>query len=139
MGSFIETIENEQGLPVSDGDTINADFAEVLKRGLEGILRYTEKDVDGKTTSKKFQITDLSKDAQAEYQRIMERIKTASSGITISPIDVVIKKIQEAGYSVAEVTGRKYEVQLNTKTNKGLVLSRKRINTNDAFRQFNNN
>src|SRR5258705_12477419 len=31
------------------------------------------------------------------------------------------------------------EVQMNLKTGKGLVLSRKRINTNDAFRQFNNN
>jgi hypothetical protein len=63
----------------------------------------------------------------------------ASTGITISPIDVIIKKLKEAGYSVAEVTGRKYELQLNTKTGKGLVMSRKRINTNDAFRQFNNN
>jgi DNA modification methylase len=139
MGSFIEQMETDKGLPVSDGDTINADFAEVLKRGLEGILRYTEKDVDGKSISKSFAISDLSQDAQAEYRRIMERIKTASSGITISPIDVVIKKIQEAGYSVAEVTGRKYEVQLNLKTNKGLVMARKRLNTNDAFRKFNNN
>src|SRR5207247_9931160 len=111
----------------------------LLKLELTVSLRYIEEDVDCKSISKSFAISDLSQDAQAEYRRIMERIKTASSGITISPIDVVIKKIQEAGYSVAEVTGRKYELQLNTKTNKGIVLARKRINTNDAFRQFNNN
>ncbi len=139
MGSFIEQMENDKGVTVGDGDVINADFTEVLKRGLEGILRYTEHDVNGEPTSKKFELSDLSVEAQAEYTRIMAKIKSASTGITISPIDVVIKKIQDAGYSVAEVTGRKYELQINPKTNKGLILQRKRINTNDAFRQFNNN
>lgn len=139
MGSFIETIENEKGLPVSDGDIINADFTEVLKRGLDGILRYTEKDVDGNPVYKKFELSELPADAQMEYHRIYDKIKVASTGITISPIDVIIKKLTDAGYTVAEVTGRKYGLQLNTKTGKGLVMTRKRINTNDAFRQFNNN
>ncbi|MGC4036091.1 MAG: strawberry notch C-terminal domain-containing protein [Chitinophagaceae bacterium] len=139
MGSFIEAMENDKGMPVADGDTINADFSEVLKRGLDGILRYTEKDVDGNSVFKKFEVSELSPEAQADYHRILDKIKAASTGITISPIDVIIKKIQGAGYSVAEVTGRKLEVQLNLKTNKGLILSRKKINTNDAFRQFNNN
>jgi hypothetical protein len=139
MGSFIEQMENERGGIVGDGDTINADFTEVLRRGLDGILRFSERDVDGGMIHRKFEISDLSIDAQNEYNRIYERIKTASTGITISPIDIIIQKIQNAGYSVAEVTGRKYEIQLNIKTGKGLVLSRKRINTNDAFRKFNNN
>ncbi len=139
MGSFIETMENDQGMRVADGDTINADFTEVLKRGLDGILRYTEKDTDGNSIFRKFQVSELPVEAQTEYHRILNKIKTASTGITISPIDVIIKKIQDAGYSVAEVTGRKLEVQMNLNASKGLVLSRKRINTNDAFRQFNNN
>jgi hypothetical protein len=139
MGSFIESMENEHAMPVADGDTINADFAEVLKRGLDGILRYTEKDIDGNPIFKKFEVSELSVEAQNEYHRILNKIKAASTGITISPIDVIIKKLKDAGYLVAEVTGRKLEVQLNTKTGKGLVLSRKKLNTNDAFRQFNNN
>lgn len=139
MGSFIEAMENEHGMLVGDGDTINADFTEVLMRGLDGILRYTEKDVDGNSIHKKFALSDLPHEAQAEYHRIYNKIKSVSTGITISPIDVIIQKLKAAGYSVAEVTGRKYELQINPKTGKGLVLSRKRINTNDAFRQFNNN
>lgn len=139
MGSFIEGMENEEGLLVSDGDTINTDFAEVMKRGLDGIMRYTVKDVDGNSIYQKFQLIDLPPEAQNAYNTIIEKIKLASTGITISPIDVIIKMIKDAGYSVAEVTGRKFEVQINTKTGKGLVLTRKRINTNDAFRQFNNN
>ena len=139
MGSFIEQMENESGMPVGDGDLINADFSEVLKRGLDGIMRYTEKDVDGNPIYKRFELSELAPEAQMEYQKIMAKIRNAATGITISPIDIIIRKIQEAGYTVAEVTGRKYEVQINPKTNKGLVMSRKRINTNDAFRQFNNN
>ena len=139
MGSFIETIENEHGLPVSDGDTINADFTEVLKRGLDGILRYTEKDMDGNAIHKKFEVSELPPEAQAEYNRIYETIKSVATGITISPIDVIIQKLQDAGYSVAEVTGRKYELQLNRKTGKGLIMPRKKLTTNDAFRKFNNN
>ncbi len=139
MGSFVETLENDQGLPVSEGDTINADFTEVLKRGLDGVLRYTVKDVDGNSIYKKLEFSELPPEAQKEYHRIHENIRSASTGITISPIDVIIKKLQDAGYSVAEVTGRKYELQLNGRNSKALIMSRKKINTNDAFRRFNNN
>ena len=139
MGSFIEQMENEHGMPVKDGDTINADFSEVLMRGLDGVLRYTEKDVNGESIYKQFNIAELSPEAKTEYLRISEKVKSVSTGITISPIDVIIQKLEKAGYSVAEVTGRKFGVQLNLKTNQGLVLARKKINTNDAFRKFNNN
>jgi predicted RNA methylase len=139
MGSFIEQMESEAGLAVTDGDTVNADFSVVLQKGLDGIMRYTETDADGQKIFKKFEITDFSIEAQAEYHRISDRIKEAVTGITISPIDIIVRKITEAGYKVAEVTGRKYELQINIKTNKALVMTRKRKNTNDAFRQFNNN
>ncbi|MFI5140763.1 MAG: strawberry notch C-terminal domain-containing protein [Bacteroidia bacterium] len=139
MGSFIEQMEDEHGMPVTDGSIINADFSEVLMRGLDGILRYTIKDLDGKSDYKKFSTTELSPEAQTEYLRISAQIKKVSTGITISPIDVIIEKLEAAGYSVAEVTGRKYELQYNWKNHMALVKGRKRINTNDAFRQFNNN
>jgi len=139
MGSFIEQMENTEGLPVADGDTINADFAEVLMRGLDGVLRYTVTTPEGNREYKKFDLAELSKEARDNYLRIADNIKKMSSGISISPIDIIVGKLKAAGYRVAEVTGRKYEVQINTKTNKGLVMSRNKINTNDAFRQFNNN
>jgi predicted RNA methylase len=139
MGSFIEQMENENGVGVSDGDTINADLAVVLQKGLDGILRYTETDVDGKKVFKKFDIAEFSPEAQAVYHKISDRIREVSTGITISPIDVITRMITQAGYTVAEVTGRKYELQINPTTNQALVISRKRVNTNDAFRQFNNN
>jgi predicted RNA methylase len=139
MGSFIEQMETEHGMPVTNGSTISADFAEVLMRGLDGVLRFTIKDVNGKSDFKQFEVSELSPEAQTEYLRISTQIKRISTGITISPIDVIVQKLEADGDSVAEVTGRKFGVQLNMKTNQGLVFARKKINTNDAFRKFNNN
>lgn len=139
MGSFIETLEGENGAGIKEGDVINADFSEVLLRGLDGVLRYTEKDVNGKSIYKRFNLIELGTEAMEEYERIRSIISTVSTGITVSPIDVIIQILQKAGYRVAEVTGRKFALQLNLDTAMGMVLSRKKINTNDAFRQFNNN
>lgn len=139
MGSFIEQMENDKGLSVGDGDLIDTDFSEVLKKGLDGVLRYTEKDINGESNFKKFALSDLSMEAQLDYKRILEKINSVSTGISISPIDIIIQKLEKAGYSVAEVTGRKFSVQNNHRGNKGLVMARKKLNTNDAFRQFNNN
>jgi protein strawberry notch len=135
MGSFLEGI----GKP---DDIINGDFSTVLEKGLESVLRYTEKDIDGQGKGKTFNIADLSEEAQLAYRDIIKRIEKASTGITISPLDLIIQKIKEAGYSVGEVTGRKLCVQYNSikaKNTTALVLSRKKENTADLFRQFNDN
>jgi DNA repair protein RadC len=139
MGSFIEQMESDSGLPVGDGDLINMDFSEVLRKGLNGIMRYTEKDINGASIYKKFDLSELNEDARAEYEKILKEINSVSTGISISPIDMIVQKLERAGYRVAEVTGRKYSIQPNDKGNKGLVTSRKKIATNDAFRMFNNN
>lgn len=139
MGSFIEEMEDERGMPVTNGSVIDLDFARVLQKGLDGVFRYTVTNADGSKDFKSFDISDLNPEAQAEYNSINQRIRTISSGITISPIDVVKQKLAEAGYEVAEVTGRKFEVQLSKDRRTGMVSSRKRENTNDAFRRFNNN
>jgi predicted RNA methylase len=138
MGSFIEQMVTEEGQSVSDGETIRTDFSEVLRKGLDGILRYTVYDIDGKPTYDSFDPRDLGQEAFADYNRILEEIDTASTGISISPIDVIIDKIEKAGYSVGEVTGRKYSVVSNDGST-GTVKLRKKLPTNDAFRKFNNN
>jgi len=112
MGSFIETIESVDGGSANEGDIINADFSEVLRRGLEGINRYSVVDIDGNQSKEVISIESLGANAQLAYQRIVNKIETISTGITISPIDVIVEKIRKAGYSVAEVTGRKYELEL---------------------------
>ncbi len=139
MGSFIEDLIAQSGAPFEEGMTINTDFSQVLRKGLEGVLRYTVYEPDGTPSHHVFDIQELPLPAQIEYKRISTFINSVSTGITISPIDVVTKRIREAGYTVAEVTGRKYTLELDDKGTSGIVKVRKRLNTNDAFRLFNNN
>jgi len=135
MGSFLEAIAKPD-------DVINGDFSTVLEKGLDSVLRYTEKDIDGETEGKTFNVSDLSEDAQLAYRDIIKRIEEASTGITISPLDLIIQKIKEAGFTVGEVTGRKLSVQYNStkaRNTTALVLKRKKENTADLFRQYNDN
>ncbi|MBI3237740.1 MAG: strawberry notch C-terminal domain-containing protein, partial [Flavobacteriia bacterium] len=137
MGSFLEQMQDEDGIQASIGDTINADFAVILEKGIEGVLRYTVTEPNGEKTYLRFDPQELGAQAKEEYDQIRMDIKTISSGISISPIDVIVQKIEGAGYSVGEVTGRKLKLKLNGK--KGIIEHRKRFNTNDVFRKFNNN
>ncbi|MFY9308105.1 MAG: strawberry notch C-terminal domain-containing protein [Bacteroidia bacterium] len=107
MGSFLDD------LGVAEGDTINADFSVVLQKGLDGVLRYSEKDSSGKSEYKTLKLQDLSPETRMKYMAIQEKINKVSTGISISPIDLIIQKIRKAGYSITEVTGRKYKLQLN--------------------------
>lgn len=105
MGAFLSDVEV--------GSVINADFSEVLERGLQNTLRYTETDADGKPTHKYFSLSSFSQAGQEEYASIIQDIKSASTGITVSPIDILIQTIRAEGYSVAEITGRDKELQYN--------------------------
>ena len=111
MGSFV----NDLG--AGDGETVNADFSVVLQKGLDSVLRYTEKDTTGKPTYKMISLADLPPESKVKYLSIQEKISSVSTGISISPIDYMIQKIRKAWYSVAEVTGREYELQLNLVAN----------------------
>jgi hypothetical protein len=137
MGSFLEQMQDEDGIQATVGDTINADFAIILEKGIEGVLRYTVTEPTGEKTFLRFDPQELGAQAKEEYDQIRMDIKTISSGISISPIDVIVQKIEDAGYSVGEVTGRKLKIKVNGK--KGIIEHRKRFNTNDVFRKFNNN
>lgn len=139
MASFLESMENERGNPITAGDQVNTDFTEVLKRGLDGVLRITKKSASGDSEKEVIELSNLSDEAQQYYYATLNQIKNISTGISISPIDVIKHKLEEAGYSVAEVTGRSLEVQFTGKGMTGLVMPRKKENVNDAFRRFNNN
>lgn len=139
MGSFIEDMTDANGYAVGVGDVVKADFAIVLQKGLEGVMRYTETLPNGQKDYKTFSVFELSEEAQNEYFRIERTIQQIATGITISPIDVIVQKIEDAGYSVAEVTGRKLRLNLQLDSGMGEIQPRKKINTNDAFREFNDN
>ena len=120
---------------------IDADFKEVLKRGLESVTSYTTTDDAGNSEKAYFTPAQMDEQARASYYNILDKIERVSTGIGISPIDHIVQKIRKAGFKTAEVTGRKREVQLSYTKNGivGEIQVRKKINATDAFRQFNNN
>ncbi|MGQ1786363.1 strawberry notch C-terminal domain-containing protein [Saccharicrinis sp. GN24d3] len=140
MGSFLEDMGGVN-------DTINADFSTVLEKGLNSVLRYTERDIDGSTIKHELDIASLDADAQSDYYTILDKIENAATGILISPIDLIVQKIEQAGFTVGEVTGRKLALRyskhtlgnVDTIASTALIEKRKKESTNDLFREFNNN
>ncbi|RCW29662.1 strawberry notch-like NTP hydrolase domain-containing protein [Marinilabilia salmonicolor] len=133
MGSFLEEIAES-----APGEAINTDFKHVLYKGLKSVLKITITDYRGQKKYDYLEPAMISEEALAEYNRITDEIDRVSTGITISPIDRIVEIIEKAGFKVAEVTGRKIMVQFSGRET-GTILSRKRVATNDAFRQFNDN
>lgn len=138
MESFLDSMENEDGSPVRDGDIIITDFSAVFMRRFNGIMRMSITDSEGNTTKGVIPLSMLSNEGLAEYERLRKKIKTISTGIHISPIDVVIDEIEKAGYSVAEITGRQRVLKLIDE-NQAKVVNRVRQPNQDIIRKFQDN
>jgi hypothetical protein len=119
-------------------EIIRTDFSEVLHRALQNTLKYTTKDVNGEGTPGMIDITEMPKEAQDAFMSIAHKISTVSAGISISPIDAIVQRIEAAGYSVAEVTGRSRRIALDGKGN-GQILTKTPYKVDQAFFDFNNN
>lgn len=129
-----------EDLDLSDGDIVDADFSLSLLRALENTLTYTVKAANGTVVKKKFDFDELIIGAEAEYYNLHRKIRNFSAGITISPIDVMKSIITEAGFSVAEITGRTNEIEFKGGNfRKGIYRKRKKENVKLAFDRFQNN
>lgn len=139
MESFLNQLIQQEGISAGDGKRINTDFALILKNGLDGVLRYTETDEYEKKRLGSYELNDLPIHARAEYLRILGHIEDATTGLQLSPIDIILDRIRRAGFSIHEITGRTLQVKYDKDLKTGTVLKRKKINVNDAYSDFNNN
>jgi hypothetical protein len=112
MGSFIETLTGPDGMPIQEGDEIRTDFSEVLKKGIESVMKYTITNVNGDKEFKQFGPKDLSNQGMDAYLTLLSRIQKHASGIMLSPIDLIKDKIRKAGYSVAG--GNRKKIRITT-------------------------
>lgn len=109
------------------GEEIDApDLGVSLKKGLEGTLRYTSKNAKDESESGYINLSDLGADAVEAYHALEEKIRKTSTGLSLSPIDVIRDTLENAGYSVGEMTGRQY---MFVKNPNGTVSKIKRTNT----------
>ncbi len=139
MESFFNDMKKEDGTAVKSGDTVNLDYRVVVEKALQSVMKYTVIDVNGDREHKYFEFEDLEPQAQEAYVAIVNKIEDMPESITISPIDVIKNSVRKAGFSIEEVTGRKTEIKLIEGTNRGVLMNRKKVLANDAFRMFNDN
>ena len=135
FGSTMETFINELGV---DGDVLeNDDYSIALRRGVEASMRYTEKTGSDDKVYHQLTRDDLDADGVVAYDRLIDKISKISVGISISPIDVIRQKLEDAGYTVGELTGRDLRLQ---KDENGVVRIEKRKNKDKkkTAREFNN-
>lgn len=119
------------------GEEMDApDLGTSLKKGLEGILRYTQKDAKNNSESGYIKLSDLGDEAVEAYHELEKKIEQTSTGLSLSPIDVIKNELQKAGYKVGELTGRQTEFVYN---DNGTVTKVKRADTDKKklARDFN--
>ncbi len=119
------------------GEEMDApDLGVSLKRGLEGTLKYTSKDAKDESSSGYIKLEDLGQDAVEAYRALEKKIKETSTGLSLSPIDVIKSELEKAGYKVGELTGRSTEFVYNEN---GTVTKVKRTDTDKKkiAREFN--
>lgn len=119
------------------GEEMDApDLGTSLKKGLEGTLRYTQKDAKDNSESGYIKLSDLGDEAVEAYHELEKKIEQTSTGLSLSPIDVIKNELQKAGYKVGELTGRQTEFVYNEN---GTVTKIKRTDTDKKklARDFN--
>lgn len=119
------------------GEEMDApDLGTSLKKGLEGTLRYTKKDAKDNSESGYINLADLGDEAVEAYHELEKKIEQTSTGLSLSPIDVIKNELQKAGYKVGELTGRQTEFVYN---DNGTVTKVKRADTDKKklARDFN--
>lgn len=119
------------------GEEMDApDLGTSLKKGLEGTLRYTQKDAKDNSESGYINLADLGDEAVEAYHELEKKIEQTSTGLSLSPIDVIKNELEKAGYKVGELTGRQTEFVYNEN---GTVTKIKRADTDKKklARDFN--
>lgn len=119
------------------GEEMDApDLGTSLKKGLEGTLRYTQKDAKDNSESGYINLSDFGDEAVEAYHELEKKIEQTSTGLSLSPIDVIKNELQKAGYKVGELTGRQTEFVYN---DNGTVTKVKRADTDKKklARDFN--
>jgi hypothetical protein len=110
----------------------------VLKRRLEKVLDYTVANPDGSTEKARLTTDDLGEDGLMEYNSIITDIESSSTDMHISPIDVILTKIEKAGFKAEETTGRNRKLKIRDKYT-SQIARRSEVKVNEAFNRFNNN
>ena len=161
--STFESLFEYLGINLGDEITLEHNYAKVFVYCLEDIMTMTVTPFNGQKYEYTIPLEQTGADGVKAYGEIMKAIENNKDSLSISPIDVIINKIEQAQrpkmanvydsegtlitqekhegqndtYRVIEVTGRKKFVQTDNRTGKSYVKNRKNV-TSLSFKEFNN-
>lgn len=111
MGSFLAQYAAENG--IAEGELLgDFDYRTVLSRALDRTRYIIRKTVSGDTEREYVPLSKLDPNTRRLYDAAQATIDglTDIGSIPVSPIDWIRHRITQAGYSVAEITGRNLAV-----------------------------
>jgi hypothetical protein len=115
MGSFIQNYTDDND--IAPGDSFDATFGDVLMRYLERSRDVIEKDYDGTGERRRLGDEELGPEAVAAYDEAAELIENSDLDFPVSPIDYIKQRVEEAGYSFGEITGREARLEYDGEGN----------------------
>lgn len=106
MESFISDYAEDAGIMI--GAPIDITFGDVLTKYLDRTLRITVKSAEGEKSHVQIPVNHLPARLQKMFAEAKALIREGDfSAMPVSPIDWIRHRVSKAGYSIAEVTGRK--------------------------------
>ncbi|MBE9109811.1 strawberry notch C-terminal domain-containing protein [Nodosilinea sp. LEGE 07298] len=106
MGSFIQGYADAHDL--KHGDRLDLSFANLLERYLERSRDVVLRNYKGQSDRHRLTDDELGDEGLFAYEDALDCIREGDfSRIPISPIDYIEQRLEQAGYRVSEVTGRK--------------------------------
>lgn len=138
MESFLDGVTNPGGDAVQVGDVIDINFKHVLYRRLSAAMRYRVDRGAGEVATKYFTSEELGIEGHVQYKAIVDKIESFSADLIFSPIDLIRKRVKDAGFTFEEVTGRDRMIDI-MEDGTGMVVGRNIRPTNVVFREFNSN
>jgi len=130
MEMFIKDFAEANNIKI--GNVLEASFADVLERYLEKVRTVKISYPDGRKLPHYLTDDELGDEALSAYEDTLDFIRAMGRtlDIPISPIDAIKERIEAAGYSIGEITGRNTVV--STKDGVARLTPRNRSELNTA-------
>tara|TARA_R110002126_G_scaffold195921_3_gene343827 strand:+ start:3280 stop:8085 length:4806 start_codon:yes stop_codon:yes gene_type:complete len=127
-------IVNDKGVSTTLFETFDIS----TKRGLEECNSAMGAATEGAASDFATTIVEEMRD---EYEVLSKLIMSVTTGIPISPIDMIIDRIEDEGFSIAEITGRKRKIAIikNGNSVEYVIVDRVVRKTTDVILEYNQN
>jgi hypothetical protein len=115
MGSFLESYAEQNAL-LGGAPLHNLSYGTVLQRALDRTRYYNHTDKQGRKTRVEVPLEKLSDTTRQMYDDTRDLIQRLKVNIPVSPIDWIRNRIEQAGFRIAEITGRTLRVDYSRET-----------------------